>query len=653
MDRWNKKREKDTFKSTRIMDIRSFLDQDQKKDLLRLLTAGSVDDGKSTLIGRLLFDSKKLYEDQLEALTRDSKRVGHAGENIDYALLLDGLKAEREQGITIDVAYRYFSTANRKFIIADTPGHEQYTRNMVTGASTANLAIILVDTRHGVISQTKRHTFICSLLGIKHLVLAVNKMDLVDYSEEVFDRICKDYKDFVTQLDVPDISFIPISALNGANVVDLSDKMPWYHGKSMLEFLETVHISSDRNFEDLRYPVQYVNRPSLKFRGFASTVASGVIRKGDKVMTLPSRKTSTVQSIITYDGEKDYAYPPQAVTVTLEDEIDISRGEMIVHPDDLPKVDRHIEANLVWMDETPMNPDIQFFIKHTTNTTKARIDSIQYKTDVNTLEKNEVKFLELNEIGRVILTTNKPLFFDPYKKNRNTGAFILIDPVTHNTCAVGMIIDRFTGKDLKVNITGADKEKIIQGTSLVKRTERVKKFNQKGSTIWITGLHGSGKNELAFSLERQLFDLGATTILLDGKAMRMGLSHELDYSPADRAEHLRRVAHVCKLLNDQGIITICSFISPNEDARNQVAEIIGEDRFSLVYINADLDYCRKNDNYGLYKKADTGDLKYLPGIDMDYEIPEKPDLVLDITSKENNVEELVEFISNKKIFPTE
>lgn len=635
------------------MDIRSFLDQDQKKDLLRLLTAGSVDDGKSTLIGRLLFDSKKIYEDQLEALQRDSKRVGHAGEEIDYALLLDGLKAEREQGITIDVAYRYFSTANRKFIIADTPGHEQYTRNMVTGASTANLAIILVDTRHGVITQTKRHTFIVSLLGIKHVVLAVNKMDLVDYSEDVFNKICSDYRDFVTQLDVPDITFIPISALKGDNVVELSDRMPWYHGQSMLEFLETVHISSDRNFENLRYPVQYVNRPSLKFRGFASTVASGIIRKGDKVMALPSRKMSTVESIITYDGELDYAYPPQAVTITLEDEIDISRGEMIAHPDDLPKVDRHIEANLVWMDETPMNPDIQFFIKHTTNTTKARVDAIHYKTNVNTLEKNEVDHLELNEIGRVILTTNKPLFFDPYKKNRNTGSFILIDPVTHNTCAVGMIIDRFTGKDLKVNITGDDKKRIVQGMSLVKTKEREKKFNQKASTIWITGLHGSGKNELAFSLERQLFDLGATTILLDGKAMRMGLSSELDYSPADRAEHLRRVAHVCKLLNDQGIITICSFISPSESVRNQVAEIIGKERFNLIYLNADLEYCRKNDNYGLYKKADAGELKYFPGIDTDYEIPEDPKLILDVNSKGNNVEKLVDFISNTKIFPTE
>ncbi len=398
------------------MDIKSFLDQDQKKDLLRLLTAGSVDDGKSTLIGRLLFDSKKIYEDQLAALHKDSKRIGHAGEDIDYALLLDGLKAEREQGITIDVAYRYFSTARRKFIIADTPGHEQYTRNMVTGASTANLAIILVDARHGVITQTKRHTYIVSLLGIRHVVLAVNKMDLVDFDQDVFNQICNDYRAFVTQLDIPDITFIPMSALKGDNVVDISERMPWYHGKSMLEFLESVHISSDRNFEDMRYPVQYVLRPSLNYRGFASTVASGVIRKNDEVMVLPSRKTSRVKAITTYDGEKDYAYPPQAVSVTLEDEIDISRGDMLVHPGNLPKIDRHFEAMLVWMDEKPMNPDTHFYIKHTTNTTKAHIDIINYRVDVNTLKKSEIDHFSLNEIGKVVITTNKPLFFDPYKK---------------------------------------------------------------------------------------------------------------------------------------------------------------------------------------------------------------------------------------------
>jgi len=633
------------------MDIKTFLDQDQKKDLLRLLTAGSVDDGKSTLIGRLLFDSKKIYEDQLIALHRDSKRIGHAGEDIDYALLLDGLKAEREQGITIDVAYRYFSTAKRKFIIADTPGHEQYTRNMVTGASTANLAIILVDARQGVITQTKRHTFIVSLLGIKHVVLAVNKMDLVSFDQAVFEEICDEYKTFVTQLDIPDITFIPLSALKGDNVVDISERMPWYHGKSMLEFLESVHISSDRNFEELRYPVQYVIRPSLHYRGFTSSIASGVIRKGDKIMVLPSMKTSEVDSIIASEGETDYAFPPQAVSITLKDEIDISRGDMIVHPNNLPKIDRHFEAMLVWMDEKPMDTDTRFYIKQSTSTTKAHIDTIRYKVDVNTLDKSEIDQLVLNEIGRVVITTNKPLFFDPYKKNRSTGSFILIDPVTHNTSAVGMIIDRFTGKDLKVIITGSIKEQIKKGKSLVKVTDREKLYNQKGTTIWITGLHGCGKNELAYLLERRLFDLGATTVLLDGKSTRSGLSRELDFTPSDRAEHLRRIAHISKLLNEQGIITICSFVSPDESIRNQVAEIVGKDKFIVVYLDADLEYCKKNDEYGLYEKAESGDLKNLPGVDMDFEVPGNPDLELDPKQKEKNIETLINFLSANRIYP--
>ena len=633
------------------MDIKTFLDQDQKKDLLRLLTAGSVDDGKSTLIGRLLFDSKKIYEDQLIALHRDSKRIGHAGEDIDYALLLDGLKAEREQGITIDVAYRYFSTAKRKFIIADTPGHEQYTRNMVTGASTANLAIILVDARQGVITQTKRHTFIVSLLGIKHIVLAVNKMDLVSFDQAVFEEICDEYKAFVTQLDIPDITFIPLSALKGDNVVDISERMPWYHGKSMLEFLESVHISSDRNFEELRYPVQYVIRPSLHYRGFTSSIASGVIRKGDKIMVLPSMKTSEVDSIIASEGETDYAFPPQAVSITLKDEIDISRGDMIVHPNNLPKIDRHFEAMLVWMDEKPMDTDTRFYIKQSTSTTKAHIDTIRYKVDVNTLDKSEIDHLVLNEIGRVVITTNKPLFFDPYKKNRSTGSFILIDPVTHNTSAVGMIIDRFTGKDLKVIITGSIKEQIKKGKSLVKVNDREKLYNQKGTTIWITGLHGCGKNELAYLLERRLFDLVATTVLLDGKSTRSGLSRELDFTPSDRAEHLRRIAHISKLLNEQGLITICSFVSPDESIRNQVAEIIGKDKFIVVYLDADMEYCRKNDEYGLYEKAESGDLKNLPGVDMDFEVPENPELKLDPKQKEKNIETLIDFLSANRIYP--
>lgn len=434
--------------TTDKLDIKAFLDKDEKKDLLRFLTAGSVDDGKSTLIGRLLFDSKKLYEDQLDALERDSKRVGNAGENIDYALLLDGLKAEREQGITIDVAYRYFSTNNRKFIIADTPGHEQYTRNMITGGSTANLAIILVDARTGVITQTRRHTFLVSLLGIKHVVLAVNKMDLVDFSQQRFDEIVSEYKQFIESLDIPDLYCIPLSALDGDNVVDKSERTSWYNGISLLDYLETVPIDRDRNFTNFRFPVQYVLRPNLDFRGFCGSIASGIVRKGDKVMALPSGKTSHVRSIVTYDGELDYAFPPQSVTITLEDEIDISRGDMLVHADDLPLVDRNFEAMLVWMDEEPMDVNKSFFIKQTTNTSRSRIDSIKYKVDVNTMEHSEVPFLSLNEIGHVVITAAKELFFDNYKRNKSCGSFILIDPITNNTSAVGMIIDKVDKNEL-------------------------------------------------------------------------------------------------------------------------------------------------------------------------------------------------------------
>ena len=422
------------------LDIKAYLDADEQKDLLRLLTAGSVDDGKSTLIGRLLFDSKKLYDDQLTALERDSKRVGNAGDHIDYALLLDGLKAEREEGITIDVAYRYFSTNRRKFIIADTPGHEQYTRNMITGGSTANLAIILVDARKGVITQTRRHTFLVSLLGIKHIVLAVNKMDLVDFDQKVFNSIVADYKMLTDHLGIEDVTCFPLSARDGDNVVEKSEKTPWYDGTPLLEFLETVPIHADRNYVDLRYPVQYVLRPDLNFRGFCGKVASGIVRKGDEVIALPSMKRSHVKSIVTYDGELQEAFPPQSVTITLEDEIDISRGEMIVHPDNLPHIGRHFTTMLVWMDEEPMDTGKQFFLKHNTNTTRATIAAIRHRVDVNTLEKKEGKPFQLNEIGQVDILTAKTLFFDAYAKNRQTGAFILIDPITNNS-AVGMILE--------------------------------------------------------------------------------------------------------------------------------------------------------------------------------------------------------------------
>lgn len=470
------------------LNIKEFLDKDEQKDLLRLLTAGSVDDGKSTLIGRLLFDSKKLYEDQLDALERDSKRMGNAGEHIDYALLLDGLKAEREQGITIDVAYRYFSTNNRKFIIADTPGHEQYTRNMITGGSTANLAIILVDARMGVITQTRRHTYLVSLLGIKHVVLAVNKMDLVDFSEERFNEIVAEYKKFVEPLGIPDINCIPLSALDGDNVVNTSGRTPWYNGLSLLDFLETVKIDNDHNFEDFRYPVQYVLRPNLDFRGFCGKVASGIVRKGDTVMALPSGKTSKVKSIVTYEGEKELAYPPQSVTLTLEDEIDVSRGEMLVYPDNVPMVDRNFEAMLVWMDEEAMDVNKHFYIKQTTNTTRAHIDSIRYKVDVNTMEHSEVSFLNLNEIGRVVFTTAKPLFFDSYKRNKACGSFILIDPITNNTSAVGMIIDRVDSKDMHTeDIPELDLKKLGIGEEHYEAIEKVcKELDRQGIAVKVT-----------------------------------------------------------------------------------------------------------------------------------------------------------------------
>ena len=648
------------MKSKKNITIEDFLDQDQKKDLLRLVTAGSVDDGKSTLIGRLLFDSKKLYEDQLDTLVRDSKRIGHAGEEIDYALLLDGLKAEREQGITIDVAYRYFSTNKRKFIIADTPGHEQYTRNMITGGSTANLAILLADARNGVVTQTRRHTFLVSLLGIKHVVLAVNKMDLVDYSQEVFEKICEDYNSFTTQLNIPDITFIPVSALKGDNVVDISENMPWYHGESLLEFLENVHVASDRNYDDLRIPIQYILRPSLDYRGFAGKVASGVLKKGDEIMVLPSGKKSKVKSILSSEGETDIAFPPLSISFTLEDEIDISRGDMVVHKNNLPKIERHFEATLVWMSEEPMNPYTQYYIKHNTHTTKLRIDEIRYKIDVNTLVKSKVDFLELNEIGRIVFTASTPLLFDPYSKNRQTGSFVLIDPLTNITVAGGMIIDKVSSKFLPSRITDKDKKHIEKRGSLISREMRIKRYGQTGTTIWITGLHASRKNELAYSLEKELFRLGKTVVVIDGTSVRSGLSRELDFSPADRAEHLRRVAHICYLLNTQGIITICSFISPSENIRNQVKEIINDDldiakseegknRFKLIYMDADVEFCKSRDKLGLYQKAENGEIENMAGVDINYEIPENPDIIVNTKEEDLDIDSIIEFLKKDKV----
>ncbi len=576
-----------------------------------------MDDGKSTLIGRLLHDSKRLYDDQLDALVRDSKRVGNAGEEIDYALLLDGLKAEREQGITIDVAYRYFSTSKRKFIIADTPGHEQYTRNMVTGASTAHLAIILIDARKGVITQTKRHSFLISLLGIKHVIVAINKMDLMQYDQVVFDKIRQDYLEFTTRLDIPDIQFVPLSALKGDNIVDPGNNMPWYRGPSIMDLLETIPVSADRNFVDFRFPIQYVSRPNLNFRGFAGRLSSGILRKGDEVIALPSGKSSTVKSIESMGQQVEHAFPPQSIMLTLADEIDISRGDMLVRRNNQPHVERHFEAMLVWMDENPLDINQQFIIKHTTQKIKARIDTIRYAIDVNTLHRSETQEFQLNEIGRVVLTTSRPLLFDSYRKNRQTGSFILIDPITHNTCAVGMIIDRVNPEKLPTRI--AFKAGVQIERSLITATERVQQLGQKALTYWITGLHASGKNDLAYKMERILFDQGKTVVVLDGSQLRSGLNRELGFDKADRDENLRRVAEMAKLLNDQGLIVIAVFLSPDRATREQVKEIIGVGSYKEIFVDTPLQICRQRDTKGLYKRADEGQVRHFPGVDIAYE----------------------------------
>lgn len=618
-------------------DIVEFLAQDEKKDLLRLLTAGSVDDGKSTLIGRLLHDSKRLYDDQLDALERDSKRVGNAGEEIDYALLMDGLKAEREQGITIDVAYRYFSTSKRKFIIADTPGHEQYTRNMVTGASTAHLAIVLIDARKGVVTQTKRHSFIISLLGIKHVIVAINKMDLEDYSEAVFNSIREDYINFTTRLNISDIQFVPLSALKGDNIVDRGANMDWYTGPSIMTLLETIPITADRNFVDFRFPVQSVSRPNLDFRGFAGRVSSGIIRKGEAVIALPSGKASRVKSIETMGEDVDYAFPPQSIMLTLEDEIDLSRGDMLVRPNNQPHVERHFEAMMVWMDEDVLDKSKQFLLKQTTQKVKARIDDVRYKVDVNTLKRSDSDGLDLNQIGRCVITVSRPLLFDSYSKNRQTGSFILIDPLTHNTCAVGMIIDRVDAEKLPSRIKSETRMEPTR--SQITPEARAEAYSHTPITYWITGLYASGKHEIGYKLEQHLFDQGKKVVVLDANILRSGLNKELGHNKVDRDENLRRVAEMAKVLNDQGLIVIAIFISPDKDTRLQISDIVGSDRYKEIHVNTPLEICKERDKKGLYIKAEEGNLGHFPGIHIPYESG-KADIVI---SSLDNVD-VAEFI---------
>lgn len=611
-------------------DILAYLAQHERKELLRFLTCGNVDDGKSTLIGRLLHDSKMIYEDHLEAITKDSKKVGTTGDDIDLALLVDGLQAEREQGITIDVAYRYFSTAKRKFIIADTPGHEQYTRNMATGASTCDLAIILIDARYGVQTQTKRHSFIASLLGIKHIVVAVNKMDLKDFDQGVFEQIKADYLAFAEKINLrpTTLEFVPMSALKGDNVVNRSERSPWYTGQSLMEILETVEVAGDRNFDDLRFPVQYVNRPNLNFRGFAGTLASGVVRKGDEVMALPSGKTSKVKSIVTFEGELEHAGPGQAITLTLEDEIDVSRGDMLVHADNRPQVTDSFEAMLVWMGEEPMLPGKKYDIKRATSYVPGSIPTIVHRVDVNTLEQGAASELRLNEIGRVKVALDAPIALDGYEYNRTTGAFIIIDRLTNGTVGAGMIIAD------PVAHGGGQHGRLAH----VSTEERASRFGQQPATVLFSGLSGAGKSTLAYAVERKLFDMGRAVYVLDGQNLRHDLNKGLPQDRAGRAENWRRAAHVARQFNEAGMIALAAFVAPDAEGREQAKALIGAERLVTVYVQASPQICRERDPQGLY--AAGGD--NIPGEGFPYDVPLDADLVIDTQAQ--SVEEGVKAV---------
>ena len=624
-------------------DINAYLAQHERKELLRLLTCGSVDDGKSTLIGRLLHDSKMIYEDQLSAIKADSIKSGTTGGGMDLALLVDGLQAEREQGITIDVAYRYFSTARRKFIIADTPGHEQYTRNMATGASTCDLAVILIDARHGVQVQTRRHSFITSLLGIKHLVVAINKMDLVGYSEATYERIKADYLSFAKGLTQADLHFIPLSALDGDNVVNPSAHMPWYKGQTLMSLFETVEIAKDRNLKDLRFPVQYVNRPNLNFRGFCGTIASGIVRKGDEVVALPSLKKSRVKSIVTYDEELEAAYTDMAVTLTLEDEIDISRGDMIVHSDNYPVVTENFRATIVWMAEQPMLPGKMYDFKLGTKTVTGSVKTLKHQIDVNSLEKRPAPTLELNAIGLCEVEVDQQVCIDNYSANRSTGAFIVIDRLSNATIGAGMISVDSTHPSPHSQATNS--------TVHVTREERAARYGQNPATVMFIGLSGSGKSTMAHGLERRLFDMGRVGTVLDGKAMRLGISKDLPHDQQGRVENLRRSAHVAKLLNDSGLICCAAFVAPNKDSREHALSVIGRDNCFMIYLNPSLDICKQRDPSGLYAAAELTPSADIPGVSFLYEQPASADLILDTgaLSIDECIDRVIKLMQDKKV----
>ncbi|PCI30766.1 MAG: bifunctional sulfate adenylyltransferase subunit 1/adenylylsulfate kinase [SAR324 cluster bacterium] len=624
--------------------------EENTKSLLRFTTTGSVDDGKSTLLGRLLYETNCIFEDQYASICETSKRNGK--EKVDLALLLDGLAAEREQGITIDVAYRYFATKKRKFIIADTPGHEQYTRNMVTGASTAQLAIILIDARKGVLTQSRRHGFLLSLLQVPHLVVAVNKMDLVDYSQEVYDQVVQDYTDFSRKLDIQDITFIPVSALEGDNVVKRSSKTPWYEGETLLHLLENVHVTADRNLIDFRFSVQNVIRPHLNFRGFAGSIISGTIRKGDEIAVLPSGKTSRIKEIITYDGPLEEAGNGSAVVLSLEDEIDISRGDMFVKPQNLPMVNNNFDAIICWMDETPMSLTGHYILKQTSNKVKAFVSKIHYSIDVNTLHRNQdTKTFELNDIGRIEIKTAQKLFFDPYRKNQGTGSFILIDPLTNLTVAAGMIRGRARSlDDIKVPEVSTKSTNVIWQKGEIPLQDYAERSSHKPAVLWFTGLSGAGKTTVAQTLIQRLFKAGHQVVLLDGDNVRHGLCGDLGFSIEDRSENIRRVSEVANLFYKTGHIVICTFISPLIKDRMLAKNLIA-DGFYEVFVKCDIEICKRRDPKGLYVRAIAGEISDFTGISSPYEEPKDPEFLLetDLMSVEQSVEVIMRSLKDKGV----
>jgi len=599
------------------MDGAAFPAEQASKDILRFLTCGSVDDGKSTLIGRLLHDTKQIFQDQLSALTTDSARYRTAGDQVDLALLVDGLEAEREQGITIDVAYRFFNTSKRSFIVADTPGHEQYTRNMATGASKADLAILLIDARKGVLAQTRRHSLICSLLGLRHVVIAVNKIDLVSYQAEVFEQISAEYRAFASELGFSSIIAIPVSARYGDNVTKPSDSTPWYRGPTLLDYLETVDVARETAEKLFRFPVQWVNRAGPDFRGYAGTVVSGTIKAGDPVVAAGSGQTSIVRELLTYEGPQPSAQAGDAITVTLSSEIDIARGDLLVGPMFRPEVSDQFAAHVIWMSDHALMPGRSYLARIGTRTTPITVTGIKYKIDVNTRQHLAAHTLGLNDIGFCNLSTGAPVAFDPYEQNRSTGSFIMIDRLTNHTLGAGMIA---FGLRRGTNIH--------RQATLIGKADRAAQKRQKPAIVWLTGLSGAGKSTIANIVERQLHAAGHHTMMLDGDNVRHGLNRDLGFTEADRVENIRRAGEVARLLVEAGLIVLCSFISPYRVEREMVRKLVSDREFVEVFIDTPIDECARRDPKGLYAKAKAGEIRNFTGFDAPYEVPQNPEIHL-------------------------